>query len=116
MAEAGITSAPEFMWMTPVREAIVWDREVPAMIITHHVEDFDAWVVGYDAADELQRSNGIIGQAANLLGLIDRGAHPHPPPPRVWSASGCERYVRIVGEGYSTPPVAPSTTQFNGAP
>jgi len=29
---------------------------------------------------------------------------------------GCERYVRIVGEGYSTPPVAPSTTQFNDAP
>ena len=29
---------------------------------------------------------------------------------------GCERYIRIVGEGYSTPPVAPSTTQFNDAP
>ncbi len=67
MAEAGVTSAPEIMWMTPVREAIVWDRELPAMIITHQVEDFDTWLVGYDAADELQRSNGIIGQAANRL-------------------------------------------------
>ena len=63
--KAGATSQPEIMWMTPAREAIVWDREVPAMIITHHVEDFDAWLVGYDAADELQRSNGIVGHAAN---------------------------------------------------
>ncbi len=65
MATAGVTSAPEFMWMTPVRESIVWDRELPAMIVSHHVEDFDAWLAGYDAADELQRSNGIIGHAAN---------------------------------------------------
>ncbi len=65
MQKAGITSQPEFMWMTPVRESVVWDRELPAMIIRHHVEDFDAWLAGYDAADELQRSNGIIGHAAN---------------------------------------------------
>ncbi len=63
--KAGVTSQPEFMWMTPVREAIIWDRELPAMIVSHHVEDFDAWLTGYDAADELQRSNGIIGHAAN---------------------------------------------------
>ncbi|MCH7586093.1 MAG: hypothetical protein IH941_13210 [Acidobacteria bacterium] len=65
MEKAGVTSQPEFMWMTPVREAIIWDRELPAMIIIHDVEDFDAWLAGYDAADELQRSNGIIGHAAN---------------------------------------------------
>ncbi len=65
MTEAGVTTAPEFMWMTPVREAIVWDRELPAMVVSHHVEDFDTWLTGYDAADELQRSNGIIGHAAN---------------------------------------------------
>ncbi len=65
MAAAGVTSAPEIMWMTTAREVIVWDRAVPAMIITHHVEDFDTWLVGYDAADELRRSNGIIGDAAN---------------------------------------------------
>ncbi len=65
MAEAGVTTAPEFMWMTPVREAIIWDRELPAMIVSHHIEDFDAWLAGYDAADELRHSNGIIGHAAN---------------------------------------------------
>ena len=65
MAKAGVTSQPEFFWMTPVRETIIWDRELPAMIVSHDVEDFDAWLIGYDAADELRRSNGIIGHAAN---------------------------------------------------
>jgi len=65
MEKAGIRSAPEFMWMTPVREVIVWDRELPAMIVSHNVENFDAWLGGYDAADELRRSSGIIGHATN---------------------------------------------------
>ena len=64
-AKAGVTAAPEFMWMTPARDAAVWDRELPAMTISHHVEDFDAWLARYDAADELQRSSGIIGHGAN---------------------------------------------------
>ena len=53
--------------LTPVREAIVWDRELPAFIIGHTVADFDSWLEGYDAADELQKSSGIIGNAANRL-------------------------------------------------
>lgn len=65
MRDAGVTSPPTFMWMTPVREDIVWDRELPAMIITHGVADFDSWLEGYDRAGELQRSKGIVGQAAN---------------------------------------------------
>lgn len=65
MQAAGVTSAPEMMWVTPVREAIIWDRQLPAFIITHTVADFDSWLEGYDAADELRISNGIIGHAAN---------------------------------------------------
>jgi hypothetical protein len=65
MAEAGLTSAPDVAWVAPVRESIVWDRDLPAMIVSHHVEDFDAWLAAYDAADELQRSGGIIGHAVN---------------------------------------------------
>ncbi len=65
MAEAGVAGAPEFTWVRPLRENVVWDRELPAMVITHHVEDLDAWLAGYDGADELQRSSGIIGHAAN---------------------------------------------------
>ena len=65
MEKAGVTSAPEFMWLTPVREAIVWDRELPAFIVSHQVADFDAWLSGYNAADEFRQARGIIGHAAN---------------------------------------------------
>ncbi len=65
MQQAGIASPPEQMWVTPLREAVVWDRELPAMMISHHVEDVVDWLEGYDAAGDLQRSGGIIGHAAN---------------------------------------------------
>jgi hypothetical protein len=65
MQSAGVTSAPEMTWMTPVREAVVWDRELPAFILSHRVADFDAWLAGYNGADELRRSRGIVGHAAN---------------------------------------------------
>ena len=67
MQEAGVTSAPEFTWMTPVREAVVWDRELPAVIISHQVEDFDAWLAVYDGADEMRSQGGIVGHAVNRL-------------------------------------------------
>jgi quinol monooxygenase YgiN len=65
MEEAGVTSAPELTWATPVREAVVWDRELPAILISHQVADFDSWLAGYNAADDFRQARGIIGHAAN---------------------------------------------------
>jgi hypothetical protein len=65
MQEAGVTSAPEITYMTPVREAIVWDRVMPSFMLTHTVADFDRWLEGYDGAAGLQAARGIVGQAAN---------------------------------------------------
>ncbi len=65
MEDLGVTGPPEFMWMTPVREAVVWDRELPAMVVTHTVADFGAWLEGYNAADGIRASKGIVGHAAN---------------------------------------------------
>ena len=65
MKDAGVVSVPGFTFMTPVRENIVWDRELPAFVLSHSVADFDRWLEGYDAAAELQNAKGIIGQAAN---------------------------------------------------
>jgi hypothetical protein len=65
MEEFGVTGPPVITWMTPVREAVVWDRELPAFLLSHTVADFDAWLEGYDAADELRTSDGIVGHAAN---------------------------------------------------
>lgn len=65
MAEAGVSGAPDFVWMKPLREEIVWDRDLPAMMISHRVDDVDAWLAAYDDARDLQRSHGIVGHAAN---------------------------------------------------
>ena len=65
MQELGVTGPPEVIWMTPARESVVWEGEHPAMVVRHHVADFDAWLEGYDAADEFRSSNGIIGHAAS---------------------------------------------------
>ena len=65
MKDAGVAGPPEFTWMTTRRQDIVWDRERPAFIIAHTVADFDAWLEGYDGADDLRQSKGIVGHAAN---------------------------------------------------
>ena len=65
MQEAGVVSAPEFTYMTPVREAIVWGRELPAFLLRHSVADFDRWLESYDGAADLQAARGIVGHAAN---------------------------------------------------
>jgi len=65
MQASGVIGAPEITYMTPVREAIVWGRELPAFMLRHSVADFDRWLVGYDGAAALQTSKGIVGQAAN---------------------------------------------------
>ena len=65
MQRLGVTAPPEVRWLTPVREEVVWDRQLPAFILHHRVADFDAWVEGYDEAGAIQQANGIIGHAAN---------------------------------------------------
>jgi len=65
MQASGVIGAPEITYMTPVREAIVWDRELPAFMLSHSVADFDRWLVGYDGAADLQAAKGIVGHAAN---------------------------------------------------
>jgi len=65
MKSGGVQGTPEVMWMKPLRESLVWDRELPAFMIRHTVADLEAWLAGYDAAAELQEANGIIGTAAN---------------------------------------------------
>ena len=65
MQSAGVTSAAELMWVTPAREAVVWDRQLPAFLLTHTVADFDAWLRAYNDADVLRTSKGILGHAAN---------------------------------------------------
>lgn len=67
MRKAGVQGPPEFLWVAPKRVAVIWDRQLPAMIVRHTVADFDTWLDGYDAADDLRSANGIVGHAADQL-------------------------------------------------
>ena len=63
--KCGVMAPPEIRWLQPVREQVVWDRQLPAFILHHHVADFDTWLASYDDAGAIQKSGGIIGHAAN---------------------------------------------------
>lgn len=65
MAASGVKGAPTAVWVKPLTERIVWDREVPAMLLSHTVGNVDTWLAGYQAAATVQKQGGIIGQAAN---------------------------------------------------
>jgi len=65
MEASGVLGAPEYLYMHPVREAIVWDRPLPALIVRHSVVDFERWLEGYDATGARFATKGIVGRAAN---------------------------------------------------
>jgi len=67
MAEAGVKGKPEMIWLTPVSESLVWDRELPAMMVVHPVADFARWHAEYKGAAGFQRELGVIGAAVNQL-------------------------------------------------
>ena len=67
MQAATVTGEPEIHWMVPESEDIVWDRDLPAVVISHLVEDFGSWFEGYKSpeADAMRSSAGVIGHAVN---------------------------------------------------
>ncbi|MFN7985496.1 MAG: hypothetical protein U0Q11_26955 [Vicinamibacterales bacterium] len=65
MTAAGVKSMPTAVWVKPLTERIVWDREMPAVMISHTVANLDTWLAGYTAAAAIQEQAGIAGQAAN---------------------------------------------------
>lgn len=65
MAEAGVKGAPTAIWMKPVVADIVWDRELPALMVSHSVANFDTFLAAYTAGADLRKQGGIIGHAVN---------------------------------------------------
>jgi quinol monooxygenase YgiN len=67
MQDATVSSEPVVSWAVPRAENIVWDRELPAVMISHMVADFDAWLEGYKSpeAEAMRAAGGVIGHAAN---------------------------------------------------
>ena len=65
MTAAGVKGAPSVAWVKPLTEHIVWNRELPAMLISHKVDNLEHWLAGYDAAEAVRQQAGITGHAAN---------------------------------------------------
>jgi quinol monooxygenase YgiN len=65
MKQAGVEGQPTITFMKPKTVDVVTDRQLPAIIIRHTVEDFERWKKGYDGFEGFRRSCGIVGHAAN---------------------------------------------------
>ncbi len=82
MAAAGVKSVPTAVWVKPLTEHIVWDREMPAAMISHTVANLDTWLAGYTAAAAIQEQAGIAGQDIQPPKLFhrrcDQGVHRRP--------------------------------------
>jgi hypothetical protein len=65
MRESGVVGTPHIDWVRPIRFEAIWDRQLPAAIIVHHVDNFDRWLAEYDATDDLRVQSGILGHSVN---------------------------------------------------
>jgi quinol monooxygenase YgiN len=65
MSRAGVTGAPQVLWIQSIESAYVADRPTAAAMISHEVEDYSAWKKAYDAAQPARQKAGIIGAAVN---------------------------------------------------
>jgi hypothetical protein len=65
MRESGVIGTPHIDWVRPIRYDGIGDRQLPAALIVHNVDDFDVWLAEYDAADDLRVRAGILGDSVN---------------------------------------------------
>ncbi len=59
----GVVGRAEVHWLELLRSDLVWDRRLPAVIVTARVADIDAWLAADDAAAGSRRAAGVIGHA-----------------------------------------------------
>jgi hypothetical protein len=59
----GIVSRPEIEWLKLIREALVRDRQVPAILLSARVADLDVWLTGFETSAALLPGAGIIGSS-----------------------------------------------------
>jgi hypothetical protein len=67
MKDAGVASPPAIVWLVPVEDSHIADRNTAAMIVSHDVADYAAWKKVYDSVAGLRQRFGIIGAAVNQV-------------------------------------------------
>lgn len=65
--ETGVQGAPVMLLMKPRSEDVVWDRNLPAIIVRHEVKDYLRWQKIYEVAAAVRSKHGILGDATNTL-------------------------------------------------
>jgi len=65
MKNAGVDGPANIKLLTPRLSDVILDRELPAVIVSHPVEDYDAWRAVYDEGVDLRKRNNIVGHAVH---------------------------------------------------
>lgn len=65
MQGAGVQGPPTIKFMTPQHADFISDQQLPGIIVSHAVEDYDGWRAAYDDFRDFQKQSGIIGHAVN---------------------------------------------------
>jgi hypothetical protein len=65
MQGAGVQGPPTIKFMTPQQADFISDQELPGIIVSHAVEDYDRWRAAYDDFRDFQKQSGIVGHAVN---------------------------------------------------
>jgi hypothetical protein len=66
MKQGGVLAPPEIRWLQPIRESIVWDRQLPALMMH---PDMDALLAALQTAKwgELMVADGVVPESVVLL-------------------------------------------------
>jgi quinol monooxygenase YgiN len=65
MKNAGVEGPANVRLMIPKLSDVILDRELPAVIVSHPVEDYDTWRAVYDEGVDLRKRNSIVGHAVH---------------------------------------------------
>ena len=63
LARSGVQGRPEVHWLELLRSDLVWDRRLPAVVVTARVTDVDTWLAADDAAAGSRQAAGVVGHA-----------------------------------------------------
>ncbi len=65
MKNAGVEDPPTVKVMRPMSADFIPDKKLAGLLVSHVVEDYDAWRKVYDDFDLYRKESGIVGHAVN---------------------------------------------------